>query len=124
MLRNLTKEDLHWTNITLLSKFVDFIGGIIGKSRSRLPTELHKHMARSIKHLRALGVFPSNEEIRPTDKLPFTSLHSQFMEDTTKVVDPNTGKIKRSKLNEINSDLASYNKYDSAHLAYKDSMKR
>lgn len=124
MLRNLTKEDLHWTNVTLLSKFVDFIGGILGRTRSRLPIELHRHMARSIKHLRALGIFPSHEEIRPTDKLPFTSLHSQFIEETTKVVDPNTGKIKRANLNQINSDLASFSKYDSAHIAYKDTLKK
>ena len=41
-----------------------------------------------------MGLLPFNDYIRPTDKLPLTNMYNEFVEDTAKVVDKTTGKIK------------------------------
>ncbi len=119
MLWNITREDLHWKNVAVLSKFLNIVGGIVSRHQSRLPIELHRRMVKNIKYLRSIGIFPSHDVIKPSDKMPLTSIHHLFMEDVTKSVDPRTGKIKEKPIKEDLVDPTTYSKYNSAKEAYE-----
>ena len=119
MLRNISHEDLNWKNFSLLSNFVNAIGGIVNKHQSRLPDILHRKMAKTIKHLRSIGFFAPHFSIRATDKVPFSSQHYMFLDEMTRNVDPVTGKIKpKPILNKTEEDKTHLGKYESAKEAY------
>ena len=93
MIRNIKKRDIHWKNIPLLTKFVNEIGQIMNRYQTRLPTPVQKKVAKTIKHVRNLGLLPFCDYIKPQDKLPLTSILTNFYDSSIKVVDQNTGRI-------------------------------
>ena len=122
MIRNISINDLHWKNLPLMSKFINDVGGILSRYQSRLPFQLHKRATKVIKHLRCLGLFPAHDKCRPTDKIPFKSIHSEFIEDMTKKVDPISGKIITRPMDFSLNDKAGYgSRYDSAKQSYEAS---
>ncbi len=118
MIRNISINDLHWKNLPLMSKFINNIGGIQSRYQSRLPYQLHKRATKVIKHLRCIGLFPAHDRCRPTDIIPFKTIHSEFIEDMTKKVDPISGKLIVRPMDFSQKDKASFSSnYDSASKA-------
>ena len=106
MIRNLKKKDFHWKNIPFILRFLNDLGQIKNRYQTRLPTPLQRKLAKTVKHIRNLGLLPFTDYIRPQDKMPFTSLHNTFYEETIKIVDPLTGEIKiNSNANDNYNDL-------------------
>jgi small subunit ribosomal protein S18 len=93
MIKNIKKKDISWKNVPLLIKFVNEVGQIMNKYQTRLPTPIQRKVAKTIKHARNMGLLPFCNYIKPQDKLPLTSVLTNFYESTVKVVDKQTGRI-------------------------------
>jgi ribosomal protein S18 len=94
MIKSIKKSDIEWKNLPLLIKFLNEGGKLMNRYQTRLPTGVHRKLARTVKHARNMGLLPFTDYIRPTDKLPLTNMYNEFVEDTAKVVDKFSGKIK------------------------------
>ena len=93
MIKNIKKKDISWKNIPLLVKFLNEMGQIMNRYQTRLPTPVQRKVAKTIKHARNLGLLPFADYIKPQDKLPLTSVLTNFYDATVKVVDQMTGRI-------------------------------
>ncbi len=93
MIKNIKKKDISWKNVPLLLKFVNEVGQIMNKYQTRLPTPIQRKVAKTIKHARNMGILSFCDYIKPQDKLPLTSVLTNFYESTVKVVDKQTGRI-------------------------------
>lgn len=118
MIRNISVSDLHWRNLPLMSKFLTSVGNLNSRYQSRLPRQLHKRAVKVIKHLKTIGIFPSNDRIRPTDKIPFNSLHHDFINDMTKMVDPKSGKLITRPIDLSLDDKATYSRYENIKIGF------
>lgn len=103
MIKSIKKSDIDWKNLPLLIKFLNEGGKLMNRYQTRLPTGVHKKLARTVKHVRNMGLLPFTDYIRPTDKLPLTNMYNEFIEDTAKVVDKFTGKIKIIHVDHFNN---------------------
>ena len=93
MIRNIKKRDITWKNIPLLTKFLNECGQIMNRFQTRLPTSVQRKVAKTIKHVRNLGLLPFCDYLKPHDKLPLTSIQTNFHDSTIKVVDQLSGRI-------------------------------
>lgn len=123
MIKNISVNDIHWKNLPLMATFLNEIGRLKNRYQTRLPFHLHKKVVRTLKHMRAIGVFPARDRIRATDKIPFSSSHNQFLNEITKVVDPKSGALKLKPIDLTLKDSATYGRYDSAKTALEENKK-
>jgi len=94
MIRTIRKRDVSWKNLPFLVKFLNEAGKLMNKYQTRLPTNVHRKLARSVKHARHLGLLPYVDYIRGYDKIPLTSTYNDFVDDISTVIDKKTGTIK------------------------------
>lgn len=113
MITTIQPKDIHWRNLPLLTRFLNEGGKLMNKYQTRLPTRLHKKLARTVKHARNMGLLPFIDFVKPYHKLPFTTLYNEFSEDISKVVDVKTGMIKVIH-KPSDTDKLSYSSYNSA----------
>lgn len=111
MIKNIKKRDITWKNIPLLTKFINEIGQIMNRYQTRLPTPVQRKVGKTIKHARNLGLLPFCEYIKPQDKLPLTSVLTNFYESTIKLVDKQTGRINIVS-NPLEKEQFVYSSYD------------
>lgn len=123
MIRTIRKKDITWKNIALLTRFLNEAGKLMNRYQTRLPTSTHRKLSKTIKHARNLGILPFQDYIKPTDKIPFTSMFNDFIEDTSKVVDKTTGKIKIIQI-PSKQDKFTYSSYSSSIDANKDNLEQ
>jgi ribosomal protein S18 len=113
MIRTIKKSDIEWRNLPLLCRFLNEGGKLMNKYQTRLPTAIHRKLARTVKHARNMGLLPFVDLIKPSDKVPFTSVYNEFVEDTAKVVDKRTGLIKIIHLPSL-KDKQTYANFDTS----------
>lgn len=65
---------------------------------------MQRKLARTIKHAKALNLFPYKGLVKPTDKMPLMSNFEDLEEFNKKHVNPITGTIYRTKDIKMNSD--------------------
>ena len=124
MIKTIKKKDIHWKNVPLLIRFISDAGKLMNRYQTRLPTNVHRKLAKTVKHARNLGLLPHVDNIKPSDKIPLTTTYNDFIEDVAKVVDKNNGMIKLIHNPSI-EDKFSYSNYDSsieANKASKDQL--
>lgn len=123
MIRTIRKKDINWKNIPLLIKFLNPGGKLMNKFQTRLPTNIHRRLSKTVKHARNMGLLPFIDIIKPFHKLPLTSMYTDFVNETSKVVDKKTGLIKVVHL-PSEKDKFSYSNYDLASQANKSALDR
>lgn len=123
MIKTIKKSDVHWKNLPLLTRFINEAGKLMTRYQSRLPTSVHRKLAKTVKHARNMGLLPFNDFIKPEHKVPFTSIYTEFLHDTTKVVDQKTGTIKLVYL-PTDKDKFSYENFGSATDSNKQNAKQ
>ena len=92
-MRNIKKKDIDWKNTPFICKFLNDTGKIYNRYQSRLPTNVHRKIAKTVKKMRNLGVLPYVGNIMPTDKIPIGSYIQDIEEMHKKTIDPVTGRM-------------------------------
>ena len=123
MIKTITLDDINWKNISLLVKFINEGGRIMNRLQSRLPTYIHRKLARMVKHCRNMGLLPHTDFVKATDKVPITSNYQMFYEDTVQTVDPGTGMIK-AVTSPSDQDRFTYANFDNETMAKEDMLRR
>ena len=121
MIKTIEKKDITWRNLPLLVRFLNEGGKLMNRYQTRLPGDIHRKLARTVKHARNMGLLPHTDFVKPFHKLPFTSMYNEFYEDRAKVVDKKTGMIKIIHQPTL-QDKYSYSSYDSAVESNKFSL--
>ena len=57
-MRSISKKDIDWRNTTLLTKFINPVGKILNRYQSRLETNVHRKVAKTVKKMRNFGIIP------------------------------------------------------------------
>ncbi len=121
--RNLIKTvktyQCHWKNIPLLLKMLNPAGKLLNRHQTRFPSRIHRKLSKKVKHARTLGLLPYSDFIKETDKIPLTSNHQMFYEETVQVIDPSTGMVKTVN-NQTEQEKFTYANYDSATMAKQE----
>lgn len=94
MIRTVKKRDVNWKNLPFLVKFLNEAGKLMNRYQTRLPTNVHRRLARSVKHARHMGLLPYVDYVRGYDKIPLTSTYNDFVDDISSVIDKKTGTIR------------------------------
>ena len=84
MIKTLRKKDINWKNLPFLVKFLNEAGKLMNKYQTRLPTNIHRRLAKSVKHARHMGLLPYVDYIRGFDKIPLTSTYNDFIDNEFK----------------------------------------
>ncbi len=92
-MRRIRKDDINWKDTAFLAKFMNETGKILNKYQSRLPTGVHRKVAKTIKHVRDMEVFAHVGLLKPTDKIPVGSFIEDLEEMHRKTIDPVTGRM-------------------------------
>lgn len=92
-MRSVDKKDIDWRNGTLLTKFLNGTGKLYNRYQSRLPTNVHRKVAKTVKKMRNLGLLPYVGLLKPTDKIPIGSYIEEVEEMHKKTIDPVTGRL-------------------------------
>ena len=92
-MRRIRKDDINWRDTAFLSKFMNETGKILNKYQSRLPTGVHRKVAKTIKHVRDMELFAHVGLLKPTDKIPVGSFVEDLEEMHKKTIDPVTGRM-------------------------------
>lgn len=74
-------------------KFLNPSGKLYNRYQSRLPTVIHRRVAKTIKKMRHLGLLPFVGVLAPTDKIPLGDYIDEVEEIHKKTIDPVTGRI-------------------------------
>ena len=94
VMRSLSKKDVRdWRNTPLLTKFLNPTGRLYNRYQSRLPTNIQRKVATTIKKMRNLGIVPMYGPLKPTDKIPLGSFIQDVEEMHKKTIDPVTGRL-------------------------------
>lgn len=118
MIRTLRKKDINWKNLPFLVKFLNEAGKLMNKYQTRLPTSIHRRLARSVKHARHLGLLPYVDYIRGFDKIPLTSTYNDFIDNVSTVIDKRTGLIKHIHQPSL-EDKFTYSNFDNSSESLK-----
>ena len=118
MIRTLRKKDINWKNLPFLVKFLNEAGKLMNKYQTRLPTNIHRRLAKSVKHARHLGLLPYVDYIRGFDKIPLTSTYNDFIDNVSTVIDKRTGLIKHIHQPSL-EDKFTYSNFDNSSEALK-----
>jgi len=94
-MRRVTKEDIEWKNTPLITKFLNDTGKLFNRFQTRLPTSVHRKVAKTVKKMRNLGLLPYVGLLKPTDKIPLGSYIEDIEEMHKKTIDPVTGRMFR-----------------------------
>ena len=92
-MRRIRKDDINWKDTAFLAKFMNETGKILNKYQSRLPTAVHRKLAKTIKHVRDMELFAHVGLLKPTDKIPVGSFVEDLEEMHKKTIDPVTGRM-------------------------------
>ena len=92
-MRSVNKEDIDWRNTSMITKFLNDSGKLYNKYQSRLPTSVHRKVARVVKKCRSLGLLPYVGQIKPTDKISLGNFIEDVEEMHKKTIDPVTGRM-------------------------------
>ena len=92
-MRRISKKDINWRDTALLSKFLNDTGKILNKYQTRLPTNVQRKVAKTVKHLRHLCLLPHVGMLKPTDKIPLGHFIEDLEEMHKKTIDPVTGRL-------------------------------
>jgi ribosomal protein S18 len=92
-MRKIEKDDINWKDTAFLAKFMNDTGKILNKFQSRLPTGVHRKVAKTIKHVRDLELVAHVGLLKPTDKIPVGSFIEDLEEMHKKTIDPVTGRM-------------------------------
>lgn len=92
-MRKINKTDITWRDTAFLSKFMNETGKIMNKYQTRLPTAVHRKVAKTIKRVRDLEIFSHVGLLKPTDKIPVGSFIEDLEEMHKKTIDPVTGRM-------------------------------
>lgn len=92
-MRSVTKKDIDWRNATLITKFLNDTGKLYNRYQSRLPTNVHRKVAKTVKKMRNLGLLPYIGLMKPTDKIPLGGFIEDVEEMHRKTIDPVTGRM-------------------------------
>lgn len=118
MIRTLRKKDINWKNLPFLVKFLNEAGKLMNKYQTRLPTNIHRRLAKSVKHARHLGLLPYVDYIRGFDKIPLTSTYNDFVDNVSTVIDKRTGLIRHIQAPSL-EDKFTYSNYENSSEALK-----
>ncbi len=92
-MRKIRKDDINWKDTAFLAKFMNETGKILNKYQSRLPTGVHRKVAKTIKKVRDMEIFAHVGLLKPTDKIPVGSFIEDLEEMHKKTIDPLTGRM-------------------------------
>lgn len=92
-MRRIRKDDINWKDTAFLTKFMNETGKILNKYQSRLPTGVHRKVAKTIKKVRDMEIFAHVGLLKPTDKIPVGSFIEDLEEMHKKTIDPVTGRM-------------------------------
>lgn len=123
MIRTIRKRDVTWKNLPFLVKFLNEAGKLMNKYQTRLPTNVHRKLARSVKHARHLGLLPYVDYLRGYDKIPLTSTYNDFVDDISTVIDKKSGMIKHINQPSL-QDKFTYSNFQSSTEALKAQNER
>lgn len=123
MIRTIKKRDVTWKNLPFLVKFLNEAGKLMNRYQTRLPTNVHRRLARSVKHARHLGLLPYVDYVRGFDKIPLTSTYNDFVDDISSVIDKKTGTIKHIHQPSL-QDKFTYSNFQSSTDALKAQNER
>jgi len=77
-----------------MCKFLNESGKLYNRFQTRLPSSVHRKVAKTVKKMRHLGLLPFVGLLKPTDKIP---LGKNFIDDVEemhkKTIDPVTGRM-------------------------------
>jgi ribosomal protein S18 len=118
IIKNIGRKDIQWKNLPLLIRFLNDGGKIMNRYQTRLPYPVQRKLSKVVKHVRNLGLLPSYDYIKASDKIPLSSTYNDFMQDVAKVVDKNTGMIKLIHLPSV-EDKFTYSNYSNVTDARK-----
>jgi len=92
-MRKFSKKDIDWKDTALMVKFMNETGKLYNRYQSRLPTSVHRKVAKTIKKMRHLRLIPFQGLIMPTDKIPLGNYIEDLEEMHRKTIDPVTGRM-------------------------------
>jgi ribosomal protein S18 len=107
MMRPLRKKDIDHYNTPLIAKFLNDVGRLYNRYQTRLPTNVQRKVAKTVKRMRAQFIIPPVGMMKPTDKIPLGSYIEEVEEMQRKTIDPVTGRlfIKHSLQDDLNAKL-------------------
>jgi small subunit ribosomal protein S18 len=123
MIRTVKKRDVTWKNLPFLVKFLNEAGKLMNRYQTRLPTNVHRRLAKSVKHARHMGLLPYVDYIRGYDKIPLTSTYNDFVDDISTVIDKKTGTIRHIHQPSM-QDKFTYSNFNSSTDALKAQNER
>lgn len=92
-MRKFSKKNIDWKDTALMVKFLNDAGKLYNRYQSRLPTSVHRKVAKTIKKMRHLRLIPFVGMIKPTDKIPLGNYIEDLEEMHRKTIDPVTGRM-------------------------------
>jgi len=92
-MRTITKKEIDWRNLPMMTKFMNDSGKIYNRYQTRLKTPVQRRVAHTIKRMRDMELLPHVGQIKPTDKIPVGSFMEDVEEMHRKSVDPVTGRL-------------------------------
>lgn len=95
----------------------------MNRYQTRLPTNVHRRLAKSVKHARHMGLLPYVDYVRGFDKIPLTSTYNDFVDDISTVIDKKTGTIRHIHQPSL-QDKFTYSNFQSSTEALKAQNER
>lgn len=76
-----------------MCKFLNDSGKLYNRFQTRLPSSVHRRVAKTVKKMRHLGLIPFVGVLKPTDKIPLGDFIDEVEEMHKKTIDPITGRM-------------------------------
>ena len=92
-MRRITKKDIDYKNLPMMTKFINDLGFLYNRFQTRLETNVQRKVAATIKKMRNQFLLPINGHIKPTDKIALGSYIEDIEEMHKKTIDPVTGRL-------------------------------
>ncbi len=90
-LKKVSRRELNWRNLKLITKFVNPSGRIYNRYQTCLETQMQKRLVRVVKMNRILGLLPTNGSLKPYDKLDLKPLAEELHRFDLKSIDAQVG---------------------------------
>lgn len=93
MRRQIRRSDIDWKDQELVVRFLNQSGKILNRFQTRLPNSVQRKLARTVKHMKSIGLLPTTGLLKLTDKINLGTHINDVEELNKKVIDPLTGRL-------------------------------
>jgi ribosomal protein S18 len=92
-MRKVSKKDIDYKNLPMMTRFLNDIGKLQNRYQTRLESPVHRKVSHTVKKMRAQFLLPTVGVIKPTDRIALGSYIEDIEEMHKKSIDPVTGRL-------------------------------